>query len=282
MVMRWLLLCALLGCSLRQSDAWEAAQAPVAAKTASDSSAEAPGTAGASSPPGNLAAERMVIREASLRLRSKDPKKAADEAARIAAAVGGFVLESELRTVSDQVHEVEVQLRVPQHALDPTLKKLRGLGALLLENVSGQDVTEEFVDVQARLRAERALEVRLLSLLQGSAALKDLLAVEQELARVRGDIEQKEGRIRYLEERTRMASIQIVVEAPDQPLMAPAQSIASRLGNAFRRSLELAISVTEFFIQAAGAVLPLLLLALGATIVLRRLVVKRARTVTNS
>jgi hypothetical protein len=205
----------------------------------------------------------MVIREASLRLRSEKPRAVTDAATRIAAAAGGFVQDSELRTVDGQVGEIELQLRVPQQTLDATLKQLRALGTVMVEQVKGQDVTEEFVDVSARLRAERTLESRLLSLLEGSAALKDLLAVEQELARVRSQIEQQEGRIRYLQERSRMAAIQLVAESATQPLLASSQSFGSRISNAFERSLETAVSVTELLIAMIGALLPVSLLALS-------------------
>jgi hypothetical protein len=256
---QWVLLWALVGCSTHERVAPHEESAGTATHTAVSRAAVDPKAARASGAPGNLAADRLVIREASLRLRSANPRKTADEAARIANAAGGFVLNSELRTVDDHVREVEVQLRVPQQSLDVTLRELRRLGTVLLERVLGEDVTEEFVDVSARLRAQRTLEGRLLALLQSSAALKDMLIVEQELARVRTDIEQQEGRIRYLEERSRMASIQVVALAPEQPLVASTQRVGSRFSNAFRRSLEVAVSVTEFLITAAGFMLPLVL-----------------------
>lgn len=154
-------------------------------------------------------AERLVIREAQLRLRSANPRTVADSAARIAGAAGGFVLTSDVQGVDGKVREVTVDLRVPEATLDGTLRKLRALGTVMRETVTGQDVTEEFVDVSARLRAQTTLEARLLSLLEGSAQMRDMLTVEQELARVRGDIERMQGRIRYLKERSQLSSIHL-------------------------------------------------------------------------
>jgi hypothetical protein len=253
-----MLLVLLVGCSERL-----AAPESVRESTA----AAAPAAANS----GGLPAERMVIHETSERLRSDKPRAVTDAAAKIAATAGGFVLDSELRTIDGRVGEIELQLRVPQQTLDGTLSQLRRLGSVLEEQVKGQDVTEEFVDVSSRLRAQRTLEARLLALLQGSAALKDLLAVEQELARVRAEIEQQEGRIRYLQERSRMAAIRLVAQSASQPLVASSQSLGSRISNAFERSLEAAVSVTELLITALGALLPPMLLALAIGAPLLRL-----------
>jgi hypothetical protein len=277
MARAWILVLAFAtSCSLERMADYEAA-ALTAAPPDEATAGAAPAAQPKQEPAASLPAERMVIREASLRLRAADPRKAADAAAEIARKHGGFVLDSKLRTVDGQVREVELQLRVPQQSLDAAVRAVRGLGTVLLESVTGQDVTEEFVDVSARLHAQRTLETRLLALLQNAGALKDLLLVEQELARVRAEIEQKEGRVRYLQERTRMAAIQVIAQAPEQPVVAVAETTGSRLSNALDRGLQAAVFVTELMIGAAGAVSPLLLLALGVLLPWRFLRRRRAK-----
>ena len=254
----WLALAIVMGCNARHADEPASVATPV-------STAPSPTQA----PP--AATQRHVIREAELRLRTENPRAVADRAIRIAAAAGGFVLGSDARIVGRQGGEVDLQLRVPEAKLDAVLAELRGLSEVLIEKVSGQDVTEEFVDVSAHLRADRALEARLLALLEKTAALRDLLVVEQELARVRGAIGQKEGRIRYLEARTQMAAIHLVAEAPMQPYDPPSESIASRFANAARRSLDLMVGIMEGTIVAMGFALPLLAFGLPLAVLARAL-----------
>ena len=204
----------------------------------------------------------MVVRSANLELRSSEPRRVADRAAEVAAAVGGFVLSSELRAEGESVRESVVELRVPEASFEAALRRLRSLGTVLQENVQGQDVAEEFVDVSARLQARRTLEARLLSLVTSSSQLKDVLLVEEQLARVRSEIEQHEGRVRFLQERTNMAGIALVVQAPLQSLAA-ASMLGSRMSKAARNAGELAITICELMIQALGFVLPLAPLGLG-------------------
>src|SRR5262245_59294610 len=237
----WLCLCVFMGCSAREpAPPHTASEGPPASALASETAR----------------ATRMVIRSANLELRGTEPARVADRAAEVATAVGGYVLSSELRAEGDRVRESVVELRVPEASFEVTLRQLRSLGTVLQENVRGQDVSEEFVDVSARLQARRTLEARLLTLVTGSSALKDVLLVEEELARVRSDIEQQEGRVRFLRERTNMAGIALAVQAPLQPL-ALASVLSARMSKATRNAGEVAISICELLIGAIGFVLPL-------------------------
>jgi Domain of unknown function (DUF4349) len=262
---RWMLVVALLGCS---------AEAPSAAGPAHEAPAEA-GSKTFAAADTQGATERLIVREAQLRLRATDPRRVADAVGRLTAATGGFVLDSDVRTTEGVVEGAELDLRVPQASLDGLLGRLRALGTVLAESVTGRDVTEEFVDVSARLQAERVLEARLLALAEHSAALKDLLVVEQELTRVRSAIEQKEGRVRYLTERARLASIVVVVEAAAPAPVWSSARLGPRFVEAFRRSSAGAIAVTEALVSAAGFVVPIVPLLLPAFWLRRRRIARR-------
>jgi hypothetical protein len=147
-------------------------------------------------------------------------------------------------------------LRVPEPMFEKTLEQVRKLATLREEGITGEDVTDEFVDTEARLRALRKLELRLMGLLEQSAKLNDLLQVEQEVARVNGEIERFEGRLRYLRERTAMSTITLTVQAPEQPYVPQPESIASRLSNAFHAGTDVAVSVIESGIVALGFIVP--------------------------
>lgn len=258
------LLLACVACSQDPASLAAVVPAEPAAVTASAAAANTATATGATP-----SQERLVIREARIHLRSKEPRKVAARATRIAAGAGGFVLESTLLANEGTAHQVELELRVSHTRLEEVLGELRALGTVLEESTTGQDITEEFVDVSARLATQRVLEQRLLTLAHGSAKLKDLLAVEQELARVRGEIESKTGRLRYLEGRARMASIHLVVAAPDQPITQATQSVASRFANAASRAAEISVTLAELCIMALGIAIPLVVLGTVVTMGVR-------------
>ncbi|MBU1907781.1 DUF4349 domain-containing protein, partial [Patescibacteria group bacterium] len=103
-----------------------------------------------------------------------------------------------------------VTIRVPADVFETTLSELKQVGVLTLhESVHGQDVTAEFVDLEADLRNARAEETSYLEILKKSGSIEEVLAVTQQLAQVRGRIERLEGRKRYLENQTDLATISI-------------------------------------------------------------------------
>jgi hypothetical protein len=229
--------------------------APAAERSAATSIASAAAT---SSPGANTEANssRAVIRNATLQLSHGRPAEITEQASALARSAGGYVLDGTTQTAAGSVLSSMVVLRVPEPAFEQTLEHVRKLATLREESITGQDVTDEFVDTEARLRALRKLELRLMGLLEQSAKLNDLLQVEQEVARVNGEIERFEGRLRYLRERTSMSTITLTVHAPEQPYVPEHESLASRLKNAFHAGIEVSVSVIESGIVVLGFVLP--------------------------
>jgi hypothetical protein len=200
--------------------------------------------------------ERLVIRDANLQLVHDDPRKLSEHASQIVRAAGGFVLDANMEATGTVVHQAVMQLRVPEPAFEQTLKALRSLGGMREETVTGQDVTEEFVDTEARVRALRTLEARMLALLERSGPLPDLLRVEQELSRVRTDIERNEGRVRYLQERTHMSSIRLSVQTSQAPEAIERASIAQRFESAFDMGTGAGVTLVQLGIVGVGFALP--------------------------
>lgn len=203
-----------------------------------------------------LTTERAVIRNASLELAHKAPEGVVEQASLLVRAAGGYALNGSTQVAAGSVLSSMVVLRVPEPAFEEVLRALHKLAKLREESITGEDVTDEFVDTEARLRALRQMQARLLGLLEHSARLSDLLQVENEIARVSGEIERFEGRLRYLRERTRMATITLTVLAPEQPHVPQRESFASRLRNAFHGGAEVSIAVVESAIVALGFILP--------------------------
>jgi hypothetical protein len=263
----WFLLICAVGCSAREPAPSMAAQAPKAqAQAATEGGAEhsakhAPSiaSAAATSSPGadtGAMSSRAVIRNATMQLSHARPNQVTEQATVLARAAGGYVLDGTTQTAAGSVLSSMVVLRVPEPAFEQTLEQVRKLATLREESITGEDVTDEFVDTEARLRALRKLELRLMGLLEQSAKLNDLLQVEQEVARVNGEIERFEGRLRYLRERTQLSTITLTVHAPEQPYVPDNESLASRLRNAFHAGVEVSVSVIESGIVVLGFVLP--------------------------
>jgi hypothetical protein len=232
----------------------QAEPAPTAAKVA-----DAPS-------PAEPAQPRLVIQEATLKLRTATPRSVIQVSAELARRYDGFVVKSETSTVAESALQADVTLRVRADRLDAALADLRKLGEVMSESISGQDVTAEFVDVQARFKAKQVLEQRLLAIAAGAGKVEDMLKVETELSRVRSEIEQLEGRSKYLQDSARLSLIHVTAVSPSQPVEPRAESFWSRMRVAFWRGKDVAVELLAALVVMAGFFLPLLVL--GAIFIL--------------
>src|SRR2546428_2856960 len=158
---------------------------------------------------------RMVLRsgQASVEVDSLEVAVAAVQ--HLASNVGGFVANTSLQATKQLAHSATLQLRVPAEQLDAALAGLRSLGRVESVNVEAEDVGEEYVDVAARTANDRRLESRLLDILaHRTGRLKDVLDVEEQVARVREEIERYEGRLRYLQQHTGVSTLAVTVHEP--------------------------------------------------------------------
>jgi hypothetical protein len=226
--------------------------------------------AAAAEPADDDMAARKVIRNATLRLRADAPDAVAASAARLAEQVGGFVASSDTQGAGAHIHRVDASLRVPAERFPEVLERLRAEGELLQETITGEDVTEQHADLDARLRSQRTLEERLLAILGGVQTVSDALAVEAQLVGVRTEIERLEARLRTMNDRVAMATISLVVEAPMQASAIHAESVGSRLDRALDDAGELFVDGMAGLIRLVGGALPLMLAFGPVAWVLRR------------
>jgi hypothetical protein len=157
----------------------------------------------------------MVIYTGSLQVRVQDVPKAHEEVARIARAAGGYVSDSSLSAESGPT-AASITIRIPAQSLDDVTARISALGKLLSKQLNAQEVTEEYTDLSSRRRNLEREELRLLELLQRAGKVRDLLEVEETIARVRGEIEQIAGRLRYLENRVALSTLRIDLQGPER------------------------------------------------------------------
>lgn len=140
------------------------------------------------------AQERKIQREADVTVRVDSVPEALQAAADLAQHLGGFVSSSSIHVHSGAGGEITI--RVPEARMDQAIDGLSELGRLLSRNIYQMDITEQYVDVEARLRNLRATEERLVAILDRTGEIGDVLATEKEISRVRGEIEQLQAQLR--------------------------------------------------------------------------------------
>ncbi|MCJ7750698.1 MAG: DUF4349 domain-containing protein [Armatimonadetes bacterium] len=156
----------------------------------------------------------MLIRTGNLRLRVEDVTKTHEEVARIVREANGYIANTSLSSEQGPTRAA-MTLRLPAEGLDSVMDRIAGLGKLLSKEIGTQEVTEEYVDLSSRKRNLEREETRLLELLDRAGKISDLLQVEQTLARVRGEIEMIAGRMRYLENRVSLSTLNVQLEGPE-------------------------------------------------------------------
>ncbi|HOO58442.1 MAG TPA: DUF4349 domain-containing protein [Anaerolineaceae bacterium] len=225
-VLSLLLIFLLMGCASRQS-AEEAFPVPTETAGEPSKSADSDTTLVSSEAQGETT-ERLVVKRAEMRISVADPAEAMRTVVQWAESMQGYVVNSnQWNSTSDgQTYiNASVMVRVPAERLDEMMQKVRDLAAdpktgVLSETVTGEDVTAEYVDSQARLRNLKAAEAQLVELLDQAPDLEYTLDIFRELTEIRSQIEVLEGRIKYLEESAALSalSVEFVAEASLQPL----------------------------------------------------------------
>ncbi len=289
-------LAALTGCAVGSRD-----EAPPQTASSAPDSAAANGAAGEarggdatmktvslqqtedSPPPANAAAavERKIIRNAALTLEADDPPKAVQRVASMAESRGGFVVTSESRqqggSRGSKGYEVfTVEIRVPAAQFDAALSEIRAAaGSVISQKITGKDVTEEYIDLEARLRTQRALEAQLMEIMKRAQEVDDAISVQRELTNVRTEIERVEGRRRFLENQSSLSTISVTLQPP-APLVSTTGFFHS-IGKAFGDGVDIAATVTLLIISAVLALLPVFILIVLPAFFLARYLLRRAR-----
>lgn len=213
--------------------------------------------------------ERLIIRTGYLSLTVKDTLATQQEIEKIVkelAGDGAFIVSSNAGASSGGTSpNIETVIRVPSEKFDEVMDKLTGMAVNVnTRNETAQDVTEEYVDVAARIQSLEAARDRLLQIMQNSANTEDLLKAEQLLTQREAEIESLKGRMKYLSESAQLSSITIelspyLLNQPRDNKWRPAETVRHAT-DALVSSLRI---FAEFLIVFGIAVLPWLL-AIGA------------------
>ena len=173
----------------------------------------------------------------------------------IAEGAGGFVLSTELS--DERAGTGTIVVRVPAEEFEGALASIGDLGDVERRTVSGEDVSEEFVDLEARLRNFEAQEAVLLRLMDRATTIGETIRVQRELTGVQLEVERIRGRLRFLEDRTSLGTITVGMREAGAVVASQ-----TTLEKAFEQAGEAALTVVSMLIVALGFAIPLAVLGL--------------------
>ncbi|HEV7349796.1 DUF4349 domain-containing protein [Telluribacter sp.] len=205
---------------------------------------------------------RKIIRSGSLGFETMDAENTRGLIDKSLTTYKGYVSNDEIDKTSDRI-QYSLTIRVPAENFDLFLESIqKSTSSFIDKKVEAQDVTEEYIDVEARLRTKKDLESRYKVLLQRANSVQDVLAIEKEIGKLRAEIESTEGRFRYLNDRISFSTVRI------EYYVVTGQSLAfiSQAGPAFKQGWD---NLLTFFISLIY-VWPFLLIVVVATLILLR------------
>ena len=179
----------------------------------------------------------------------------------IAGRYGGYVQDSSMQGI--KAKSGELTIRVPASAFDQAMNDLRGLGSVEGQSISGQDVTSQFVDLNARLRTWEAQEAVLLRLMRRATSIESTLRVQNQLQDVQFRIEQIKGQLRLLENQTSLATIDVSLREVGAVVGIRETMARERpsLGEAWDRAIDGFLGVIFAVVVGLGYLIPLAAIA---------------------
>ncbi|WP_052948852.1 DUF4349 domain-containing protein [Mesobacillus campisalis] len=205
-----------------------------------------------------LAEERKVIYTAEIHLEVKDIGKAQKEFEGKASAYGGYIVESNANAHENQ-RSGTMTFRVPQEHFSSFISDAENAAARVANrHVSGQDVTEEYVDLEARLRSKKAVEGRLLKFMEDAEKTEDLLKISSDLSAVQEQIEQLQGRIKYLQNQTSYSTVTIFMEESPHVMAKSDLNLWQKIEKQFAVNINVLLSIMSGLIVMLIGNLPIL------------------------
>jgi hypothetical protein len=215
---------------------------------------------------------RKIIRNGELTIESDNPADGQRRIASIAEGHGGFVVKSEISQSdssngSPQNSTVSLVIRVPFAHFNAAIEEIRGTGKRVAqEKTTGEDVTEQYVDLEARIKTKKAMELQFLEILKQARTVSDALEVQTQVANVRTEIEQLEGKRRLLENQSALSTITVNLRPPTPIVTVNTPGIVSSIKGSFADGADLAVAIVlgvVRFIILAVPIFVLILLPLG-------------------
>lgn len=211
--------------------------------------------------------EQKIIKRATIRLEAKNLDQISTTIINKIKEYDGHISNSRSWQSNKQRQYYNYTIRVPQPNFEVLLSEIKELGTVKDERINGQDVTMEYMDLKSRVKNFKHQEQRYLELLEQAKNVEDILKIENELNRVRRNIEQIEGRIRYYDNQLSLSTINLQLSEP-QPI------INNSLGflNSFKEAITGFINSINYIIILTGSLVPWLILLVIISFVLYKII----------
>ena len=200
--------------------------------------------------------DRLVINNGNLSVAVDDVIAAVDQVRAIAESIGGFV-EQLMRSGEGRDQFATLTIRVPQDQFFTVLERVGALGEVRDESVGSENVTAQFIDLEARLRIATEEEVRLIELFDMAESVTDVLIIESELGRVRSEVERFQGQLNFLTSRVELSSLTVSLFPPSAPFVdPPSAQLAVAVGD-----VEDTVGDMRVLVDAAGGIVDRVILS---------------------
>ena len=207
-------------------------------------------------------------------MRVKDVVAASAQAETFAASAGGFVAGEQTQARPDDPRDASavLTLRVPGDRLPSLLTSLARLGAMLSQDQSSSDVTDQVIDVNARIQAQQASVDRIRALLAQATTIGQVVDIESELSTREGALESLKGQAKALSEQTSLATVTATLVGPGAA-PPPPKKASTGFGHGLTQGWKAFTAAATWLLTALGAILPFLIIGVPiawAVFVLRR------------
>lgn len=231
------------------------------------------------------AADRKIIRNAEITIEVPSTTDAQHQVTSIAETHGGFIVTSEAKQresndPAQRTLDIKLVVRVPSNQFGRAFDEIKKLaGNTPSENVTSQDVTEDFIDLEARIKTQKALEVQFLEIMRQANKIADALEVQRQIAEVRTDIEKLEGRKRFLENRSSLSTINVNIQTPKPVITVTETGFRQSLREAVSDSITLTSDLVLFFARFLIMMVPVGLFVLLPSALMIRYLWRRAKRI---
>ena len=220
--------------------------------------------------------KRMIIKSGSMSVEVDKYDDAAAKVNDIVKKYGGYVSNTTSSQNSSGKKQGTLVLKVPADKYDGLISEVGGVGKIMNQNINANDITEEYIDLEARLKTQKELEERLLKLLADKTArLTDDVEVEQKLASVRQVIESIDGKMRYMKNQSEMSTLTLSLYEPAILVTSSGGGFFYELGQSIKKGLRGFTDILAGMITLFIALLPVIILVVIIYWIIRRIIKKR-------
>ena len=220
--------------------------------------------------------DRLIVRTGTIKLEVDNFDDTEKKIINIVRNYNGFVSNNTSRLNPSGQKQGTITIRVPTDKYDVLISDVAAIGKVMSQNISSRDVTEEYIDLEARQKTQKELESRLLKLLsEKTARLTDIVEVEEKLASVRNNIESTEGRMRFLRNQAEFSTLTISVFEPSLLETSSGGGFFYELGQGFKKGLSGFTKVLSSLIMIIIALLPVIGILFVIYLIVKRIWKKR-------